>query len=93
MAGKTAPGSWTHTRARIAALSRSRPADDPQLAELRRLLEAQRSGHIREVRDARADLLADHVAQVVADAPPLTEKQLARIDAILKAAPREQVAG
>ncbi len=63
--------SWTHERARIAALSRSRTPDDPELLEARRNLRAAR--------------LHDHVAKVVAEAPPLTDEQRARIAALLQA--------
>jgi hypothetical protein len=37
-------------------------------------------------------VMAAAAARLVAEAPPLTERQIARINAILKAAPREQVA-
>jgi hypothetical protein len=78
---------WTHTRARLAALTRSLSADDPELVRLRLQLKAERETFLRE---ERAKWLAAAAARFAADAPPLTEKQIARIDAILKAAPREQ---
>ncbi len=53
--------TWTHERARIAALSRSRAADDPELIEARRNLRATR--------------LAAHVAKALEAAPPLTVEQ------------------
>lgn len=62
--------SWMHERARIASLSRSRAADDPDLIEARRNLRAER--------------LADHVQRVVSEAPPLTDDQRARIAALLR---------
>jgi len=62
--------TWTHHRARIASLSRSRRPDDPDLVEARRDLAAER--------------LASHVARVVAEAPPLTEQQRDRVAAILR---------
>lgn len=62
--------SWTVERARVASLSRSRPADDPDLANARRNLRAER--------------LADHIARVVAEAPPLTEAQRDRLAALLR---------
>jgi hypothetical protein len=61
--------SWATERARIAALTRSRAADDPQLVEARRNLRAER--------------LAEHVRRVVSEAPPLTEEQRARIAVLL----------
>lgn len=64
--------TWTSERARVASLSRSRPADDVDLVQARRNLRAER--------------LAAHVAEVVAEAPPLTDEQRARIAALL--APR-----
>jgi hypothetical protein len=61
--------SWATERARLAALTRSRAADDPQLVEARRNLRAER--------------LAEHVRRVVSEAPPLTEEQRARIAVLL----------
>lgn len=57
-------------RGRVAALTRSRPADDPELVEARR--------------DLAAEVIAQHVAKVVAKAPPLTPEQRDRIAAILR---------
>lgn len=62
--------SWTAERARVASLTRSRAADDPDLIEARRNLRAER--------------LADHIAKVVAEAPPLTEAQKDRLAALLR---------
>lgn len=61
--------SWTRERARIASLTRSRTADDPELIEARRNLRAIR--------------LQEHVAKVVAEAPPLTMEQRHRIAQLL----------
>lgn len=61
--------SWTSERARVASLTRSRPADDPDLLAARQRL--------------RTDRLTEHVARVVAEAPPLTAEQLDRIAAAL----------
>jgi len=61
--------SWTAERARVASLTRSRPADDPDLLAARQRL--------------RTDRLAQHVARVVADAPPLTPEQRDRIASAL----------
>lgn len=63
--------SWTQERARVASLSRSRAADDPDLIEARRNLKAER--------------LAEHIARVVADAPPLTPAQRDRLAGLLRA--------
>lgn len=62
--------SWTIERARVAGLSRSRPADDPDLLNARR--------------DLRAERLAEHIAKVVDDAPPLTPEQRDRLAVILR---------
>lgn len=64
--------TWTHHRARIAALTRSRPADDPELIEARQSLRAAR--------------LEDHVRTVLAEAPPLTDAQRDRIAQLLRGA-------
>jgi hypothetical protein len=65
-----------HKRAKIAALTRGirageRPADDPELIETQR--------------DYRAGRLEAHVAEIVAGWPKLTDEQLDRIAAILRA--------
>ena len=65
-------GSWTKERARIASLSRSRPADDPEIIEARRNLKALK--------------LSEYVSKVVADAPPLTPEQSSKIAALLRPA-------
>jgi hypothetical protein len=62
--------SWTIERARVASLSRSRAPDDPDLVNARLNLKAER--------------LADHVARVVAQAPPLSPAQRDRIAALLR---------
>ncbi len=59
-------------RGRVASLSRSRPADDPELIGARQTLAAEK--------------MADYVARVVAEAPPLTDEQRARISALLRPA-------
>jgi hypothetical protein len=61
---------WRHSRGRIAALSRSRSADDPELLAARR--------------DLRAARLADHVREAVAGWPPLSDKQRSEIAALLR---------
>jgi hypothetical protein len=61
---------WTTERARYAALTRSRPADDPDLIDARRNLRAAR--------------LEDAIRAAVAAAPPLTDEQRTRLAAILR---------
>ena len=61
--------SWTTDRARVAALSRSRAADDPDLAEAR-----------RDLRVARTE---DYIRKVVKAAPPLTDEQRRRLSVLL----------
>ena len=59
-----------HHRARVGALSRSRPDDDPELVEARTNL--------------RALTLEEHVRKAVSEAPTLTAEQRDRIAAILR---------
>lgn len=62
--------SWTHERARIASLSRSRSADDPELIEARRNLRAER--------------LADYIKNTVDAAPPLSPEQRDRLALLIR---------
>ncbi len=62
--------TWKHERARVASLTRSRPATDPELVDARQKLKAER--------------LAEHVAKVVAQAPPLSAAQRDRISVLLR---------
>ncbi len=50
--------SWTHERARVAALSRDRDSDDPDLIAARQALRGAR--------------LVDHVERIANDSPPPT---------------------
>ncbi|MCV7538003.1 hypothetical protein M3D43_004490 [Micrococcus luteus] len=59
-------------RGRVASLSRSRSANDPDLIEARRALAAEK--------------LAAYVSKTVAEAPPLTDAQRDRIAALLRPA-------
>lgn len=59
-------------RGRVASLTRSRSADDPELIEARTNLAAEK--------------LAAYVSAVVAEAPPLTDAQRDRIAALLRPA-------
>lgn len=61
---------WTHYRGKVAALSRSRSDDDPELVDARR--------------NMRAERLAEHIARVVAEAPPLTAEQRDRLAVLLR---------
>jgi hypothetical protein len=61
--------SWTQDRARVAALSRSRTADDPDLLDAR-----------RDLRAARAE---DYIRALVDAAPPLTDEQKRRLSVLL----------
>jgi hypothetical protein len=62
--------SWTHERARVASLTRSREPDDADLLDARRALRTER--------------LADHISQVVDAAPPLTAEQRDRLALLLR---------
>jgi hypothetical protein len=59
-----------HHRARIAALSRDRAPDDPEIVEARRSLRAQR--------------LQEHVKKVIDGWPKLTDAQLDDVAALLR---------
>lgn len=61
--------SLTHSRARVASLSRSRSSDDPELLNAKRELHEQR--------------LAAHIERTLALAPPLTAEQKARLAVLL----------
>ncbi len=63
--------SWTHERARVAALGRHRDADDPVVVSAR-----------RDLRAARAE---DYIRRLVDAAPPLTAEQRDRLAVLLKA--------
>ncbi len=67
-----------HHRARIAALTRDRAPDDPELIGAHAEFKTQR--------------LADHVDRVLADWPPLTDEQLDRVAALLRAGSRGSAA-
>jgi hypothetical protein len=60
-----------HHRARVGALSRDRHPDDPEFVSAKR--------------DLAAANLEEHVNRVLAGWPPLSEQQLDRIAAILRA--------
>lgn len=62
--------SVLHQRARVAALSRSRTTDDPDLVDARRSLRAER--------------LADYIRANVDVAPPLTAEQRERLVLLLR---------
>ncbi len=62
--------TWTHERARVASLTRSRTPDDPELADARRNLRAER--------------LAEHIRKAVDSAPPLTAEQRDRLAVLLR---------
>jgi len=63
-----------HHRGRIAALTRSRKPDDPELIDARRALAEAK--------------LAEHVERVVGGWPELTDEQIDRICALLRAGSR-----
>jgi hypothetical protein len=69
---------WTHHRARVAALSRDRAPDDPELVAARQALAVAR-------RDPglRAERLARAIRETVEAAPPLTDAQRRELAALL----------
>lgn len=66
----SSPVSWTSARAKLASLHREHDPGSPVILEARR--------------DLRAARLEDHVARIVAEAPPLTPEQCDRIAALLR---------
>ena len=60
----------THYAGKVGALARSRPDTDPELIEARRKLRAER--------------LAAHIEKVVAEAPRLSDADLARLASLLR---------
>ena len=69
MAAPMSPTS-AHRRARLARLSRGRAADAPEVVDARR--------------DFAAARLEDYIERVLADAPPLTEKQRTDLAELLR---------
>lgn len=61
---------WTHERARVASLTRSRTPDDPELVDAR-----------RNMRAARAE---DYIKRLVDSAPPLNDEQRDRLALLLR---------
>lgn len=59
----------THKRAIVAALSRHRSPDDPEL------LDAQR--------EMATESIAEYIAAKIASTPPLTDEQIARLRGLL----------
>ncbi len=66
--------SWTQERARVASLTRSRAANDPELIEARAALRAER----------RAALADGYIRKLVEAAPELTEEQRSRLALLLR---------
>lgn len=63
----------TQARAKVAGLARSRPAEDPELADARRALDVAK--------------LESYIERVVSAAPPLTALQRDRLTSLLHTAP------
>lgn len=61
--------SWTEERAKVAALSRSRTADDPDLVQARERLRVAR--------------FEEHVRKLVESAPPLSDGQRSRLAVLI----------
>ena len=67
------PSPWKSHRGRVAALTRSRAADDPDLMAARR--------------DLRAERLANYIRLTVEKAPPLTPAQRDPLALLLRGGP------
>jgi hypothetical protein len=63
-----------HQRAKVGALSRSRPDDDPELVEAKRALAEAK--------------IADYVEKVLEAAPQLTDVQMARLSELFRPVPQ-----
>ncbi len=72
---------WTHHRARVAALSRDRAPDDPELLAARRALAASREAERGEIAARR---LAAYIERTVASAPPLTVAQIDELSMLFR---------
>lgn len=70
MSAPAQTSAFNHHRGRVAALSRSRTADDPELVDARQ--------------NMRAERLADYIKRTVDAAPPLTNAQRDRLALLLK---------
>jgi hypothetical protein len=69
---------WRHHRARVAALSRDRAPDDPELVAARQALaDARRDPALRTERLAKA------IRETVEAAPPLTDAQRRELAVLL----------
>lgn len=64
--------SWTAERARLASLSRTRDANDPDV--------------VRARRDLRAARLEEYITRVVGEAPPLSDEQREHLARLLRPA-------
>jgi hypothetical protein len=72
---------WTHHRARVAALSRDRAPDDPELLAARRDLAAAREAERGEIAARR---LAAYIQRTVASAPPFTAAQIDQLSRVFR---------
>ncbi len=72
--------SLTHHRARVAALSRDRAPDDPELVAARQALADARRA---EAADLRAQRLAKAIRETVNAAPPLSIEQRRELASLL----------
>jgi hypothetical protein len=70
MSAPAQTSAFNHHRGRVAALSRSRTADDPELVDARQ--------------NMRAERLADSIKRAVATWPPLSEAQRHTLAQLLK---------
>lgn len=62
--------TWTRERAKVAAFTRSRPDDDPDLVAARQKLKELRA--------------SDYIRKLVDSSPPLTSEQRIRLAELLK---------
>jgi hypothetical protein len=72
---------WTHHRARVAALSRDRAPDDPELLAARRDLAAAREAERGEIAAAK---LARYINRTVGESPRFTPAQIDELSLLLR---------
>jgi len=81
-----------HERARVAVLTRFRPADHPDLVEARRALAEARAELVEARRTDPMTQLDDSVRRVIAAFPPLSLEQRHKL-AVLLLTPAVETAG
>jgi hypothetical protein len=77
--------SWTHHRARVAALSRDRAPDDPELVAARQALAEARAAERRNIEAQRLARYVKRVGDRLAE-DPLTPEECDRLALLFRGA-------